>query len=187
MLLPPTCRSGAEVRSSISFDELQEIAGTVADSGLSWSEIFVTLQIANEDLGYDGTVMAVDRIMGGLGIASISLALVGAGRVQIEGGGRSIFSTDPSCAHSDFGWELCIAGSLAAVEHMKYMGTVRAFGAHDWSVRWLQRFWPLLHEPLSAMLLTFDTLATSHRASVKYCLMRGVQVPLAHHLQNLLS
>ncbi|CAE7307458.1 unnamed protein product [Symbiodinium sp. CCMP2592] len=166
------------VRSSSSFDELQEIAGTVADAGISWSEVFVMLQIVNEDLGYDGTVMAVDRIMGGLGIASISLALVGAGRAGTESGkGKSdIFSFDPSCARSDFGWELCIAGSLAAVEHMKYMGTVQAFGAHDWSVRWLQRFWPLLHEPLSAMLLTFDTLATSHRASVKYCLMRGVQV-----------
>ena len=155
---------------------------------MSWSEVFVTLQIVNEDLGYDGTVMAVDRIMGGLGIASISLALVGAGRTGTESGkGESgTFSFDPSCAQSDFGWELCIAGSLAAVEHMKYMGTVRAFGAHDWSVRWLQRFWPLLHEPLSAMLLTFDSLATSHRASVKYCLMRGVQVPLVYNAQTCL-
>ncbi|CAE7579534.1 unnamed protein product [Symbiodinium natans] len=61
---------------------------------------------------------------------------------------------------------------------MQIMGTVDALGASDLTARWLQRFWPLLHEPLAAVQLTFGTFASSHRAAAKYCLMRGVQAGL---------
>ena len=161
------------MRSSSPHHELQEVAGAVAEAGLSWSEVFVSAQVAAEDLGYDGTIRAVDQMMGWLGIGGLNLALVGPGRPSL--GKKQVLSTDPACAGSDFGWELCVAGSIAAVEHMQIMGTVDALGAYDWTVHWLQRFWPLLHEPLAAVQLTFDTFASSHRAAAKYCLMRGVQ------------
>ena len=156
--------------SSVTHQELQDIALTVADTAHSWSDLFFTAQITPGDLSYDSTFLAVNRMLQGLGASSIDLVLISQGRFWGQ-----VVSTDPPCAHTDFGWDLCVKSAVAAAEHMRLSGVVRAVGAFDWTVERLQKLWPFLRAPLAALQLTFDTFANSHLAALKFCVMTGIQ------------
>ncbi|CAE7255581.1 unnamed protein product [Symbiodinium sp. CCMP2592] len=155
------------VRSSSSHWELQEMALMLEEAGVPLSELFVSLHIDSADLSYTGTILAVDRILHSLGLSKLDLVLIGPGEVAEEA----------PCAVSAEALQLCLAGGLAAVEHLRLRGLVVAPpGAFDWPLFQMQRLWPLLRMPLAAMHLTFDSFAGSHMPSLKLCLLRGVPV-----------
>ena len=160
------------VRSG-DYEELPKIAAAVAEAALPWSELFVSARILPGDLGYDGTFLAVKRLLQGLGAPRIDLVLVSSGD-NAEG---QAWQTTPLCAQSEFGWELCVKSSLAALEHLQLSGQVGHIGAHDWSVQSLQTVAPVLRAPLAALELTFDTFANSHLAALKLGLIKGIQAP----------
>eukprot|EP00439_Symbiodinium_sp_Y106_P085707 s828_g29.t1 len=159
------------VRSG-DYEELPKIAAAVAEAALPWSELFVSARILPGDLGYDGTFLAMNRMLQELGAPRIDLVLVSSG----EKGERQAGPATPPCAQSEFGWELCAKSSLAALEHLQLSGKVAHIGAHDWSVQSLQTLSPVLRAPLAALELTFDTFANSHLAALKLGLIKGIQI-----------
>ena len=158
------------VRSG-DYEELPKIAAAVAEAALPWSELFVSARILPGDLGYDGTFLAMNRMLQELGAPRIDLVLVS----SREKGERQAGPATPPCAQSEFGWELCAKSSLAALEHLQLSGKVAHIGAHDWSVQSLQTLSPVLRAPLAALELTFDTFANSHLAALKLGLIKGIQ------------
>ena len=90
------------VRSG-DYEELPKIAAAVAEAALPWSELFVSARILPGDLGYDGTFLAMNRMLQELGAPRIDLVLVSSG----EKGERQAGPATPPCAQSEFGWELC--------------------------------------------------------------------------------
>ncbi|CAE7713818.1 unnamed protein product [Symbiodinium sp. CCMP2456] len=158
------------VRSS-SHRKLREMTLVLEEAGVALSDLFVSLHIDSADLSYTGTILAVERILHSLRLSKLDLVLVG--HVDLgEAGGVGV----APCAVSEEARELCLAGSLAAVEDLRLRGQVVASpGAFDWPLDQMQRLLPLLPKP-AAMHLTFDSFAGSHIPSLKLCLMRGVPV-----------